>query len=195
MITDLQSLRAALVNYINRSDATEDQLNQFIDNGRRQAARFNAREQEQSAMLTLDTDLRAALPDGFKEARACYTVEGINIPQIGSAFAPPDEPGYRVIRTQLQVIGGSAIVAGDQVELLYYEFPPQLVANADTGVFLQANGDLWLWCAAQDAAAYYRNEALQETAEQRVADIGARVASQANKGRQYGGPRVMRVRG
>jgi len=195
MISNLATLRIALADYLERQDATQGQLDQFIDNGRRQAARFNAREQEIAQLLTLDADLQAALPDRFKEARALYTVEGVNVPQIGSVFAPSDEIGYRIMRDQVQLSGGGVLVPGDQVELLYFEYPSQLVADGDTNAFLVANADLWVWCAVQDGAAFYRNEALQETALGRVQDIGGRIQQTANKGRQYGGPRVMRLRG
>ena len=195
MITNLSSLRLALADYINRSDIASATLDLFIDNGRREGARYQAREQEQFATLTLDADLRAPLPARYMAARAVYTVAGIVLPQIGSVFASVgSEGGYRVVGEELEAFGGG-LEEGDELELHYYEFPSQLVADSDTNTFLTVNADLWLWCAVLEAGRYLRNEELTEAAVRAVETIGGRVSATANAGRQYGGPRQMKLRG
>lgn len=195
MITDLASLRSALADYINRSDIAPATLDLFIDNGRREASRYQAREQEAFFTLTLGPDLRATLPARYMAARAVYTVEGIVLPQIGSVFASVGtEGGYRIVGTELEAFGGG-LESGDELELHYYEFPAQLVVDTDTNTFLAANADLWLWCAAVEAARYLRNEELAAAASAAVDTIGGRINSTANAGRQYGGPRQMKLRG
>lgn len=195
MITNLATLRAALAEYIDRADISSSMLDQFIDNGRREAARYQAREQEQFTLLTLQPDLRATLPARFMIARAVYTVEGIVLPQIGSVFANVgEEGGYRIVGEELEAFGGG-LEPGDQLELDYFEFPSALSADSDTNTFLAANADLWLWCAVVEAARYLRNEELANAATAAVETIGERIASTANAGRQYGGPRQMKIRG
>jgi hypothetical protein len=104
-----------------------------------------------------------------------------------------EEGGYRVRVDKLEVFGGAALEPGDQVELHYFEYPPELVADTDSNPFLLGNADLWLWAACMEAARYVRNPELLSTAQEALASIGGRIESLANKGRQYGGPRRMQI--
>lgn len=193
MINDLASFRVTLASYMNRADMIQENLDNFIDNGRREASRAKAREQELTANLVLDANLSAPLPARFMAARALYTVAGVNVPQVASAFVNFKEGiGYRVVLDRMVLLGGG-LVAGDTVQLDYYEYPSQLVADSDTNTFLLVNGDLWLWCAVKEGARFMRDAEMMQAAQAAVDDIGARIMLQATQGRQHGGPRVMRM--
>jgi hypothetical protein len=188
----IAELRAAVADYVNRADLSAQRIDGFIENGRRMIAQYLAREQEMAVVLTLDAENSAPLPARFMRVRAVYTAAGVNVPQVGSIFKSSDAPGYRIIGQDIRVTGGG-LVPGSTVELHYFETPEPLDDTTTTTDYLKANGDLWLWAACEDAARYLKDADLIEIAEAARAQIGGRVAMQANAGRQHNGPRRMTV--
>lgn len=203
MISDLQSLRLALRDYVERNDMPDPTLDLFIDVGRRSAARVMSREQEAAATLTLAATptngsgtFFSALPPRFMAARRVSTADGRTLPQMSSAFVDSaGEPGYRIFGASYIEVFGEGLAVGDQIRVDYFEFPSPLVAAADTNTFLQANADLWLWHAVAEAARYLRNEELAQAAAGAIEQIGGGIEKTAREGRQHGGPRRMIARG
>ena len=195
-ITDFPTLRATVRDYLNHVTLTDAQLDIFLDNGRRSAAQFLAREQEAVADLTLDADLAAPVPPRFLAARVAYLFDGRAISEQGTVFAPADAPGYRILAGNFEIVGDAQgqITAGDIVTLHYYEFPEMLSDAVPVSAYLTANPDLWLWAAVADGARFLDNRSLMQGAQAAMTEIGPRVRALASSGRQWGGPRKMVVR-
>jgi hypothetical protein len=193
MIIDLQTLRLALADYLDRDNLTPEQLDRFIENGRLCAAQYNAREQEQMQLLTLDAVLEAPLPARFIATRYVVTAAGVTVPQIESAFSSLGESGgYRIVGQKIRLSGGG-LVAGSQVELHFYEYPQPLAAPTDSSPYLLANSDLWLWASIEDGARFQQNSSLEDTAAAARGSLGERVRGMGKAARQHGGPRRMVV--
>jgi len=193
MIVDLQTLRLAVADYLDRDNLTPEQLDRFIENGRLTAAQYNAREQEQMQLLTLDAQLEAPLPGRFIATRYVVTAAGVTVPQIESAFASVGERGgYRIVGQRIRCSGGG-LVAGSQIELHYYEYPLALAAPSDSSAYLLVNSDLWLWAAVEDGARFQQNGPLEDTAQNARGALGERVRGMGKAARQHGGPRRMMV--
>ena len=196
MITNLSEFRATLRDYLNRPELTDAQVDQFIDNGRRAAAQYLAREQEQVTTLTLDAELSAPLPARFLAARVAYLEGDQAISERSSVFSPTEQPGYQVLAGRFRIVGDTQgqVVDGDQVTFHYYEFPEPLSGTVSITDYLTANADLWQWAAIEDGARFLDYKSMLESAIGAVGMIGPRVRALANSGRQWGGPRRMTVR-
>lgn len=160
-----QGIRQQISGLLNRNDATNAQLDVFIDQAVARIQRtLRVPPMERVQIYTVETETNGSLslPNDFLQLKHLYTSTGtINYTDLGSFIKTVDVPGnVPTIYTRVQ---GSLLLKPSppedfQVTLVYYGEIPDLVNDADTNFVTEIAPDLLVYGALTFAADFFIDE-------------------------------------
>lgn len=167
-------IRQQISGLLNRNDATDAQLNVFIDQAIARIQRtLRVPPMERVQIYTVETETNGSLslPNDFLQLKHLYTSTGtINYTDLGNFIKTVDVPGnVPTIYTRVQ---GSLLVKPSppedfQITLVYYGEIPDLVNDTDTNFVTEIAPDLLVYGALTFAADFFideRREAFEQVA-------------------------------
>ena len=169
-----QGIRQQISGLLNRNDATNAQLDVFIDQAVARIQRtLRVPPMERVQIYTVETETNGSLslPNDFLQLKHLYTSTGtINYTDLGNFIKTVDVPGQTpTIYTRVQ---GSLLVKPSppedfQITMVYYGEIPDLVNDTDTNFITEIAPDLLVYGALTFAADFFideRREAFEQVA-------------------------------
>ena len=181
MITDKQTLIAAVESYMHRDDAsTGGQMDTWLQIAEaRINERVRALQTEVLAELVADGDTQFDLPEDFMEARVFFNLGGDEIKPVGwlelrqftqlNAGMVGAPSAYVITGSYIYVAPTPA--AGTELRLLYHAKPAALAADIDTNVLLTAHPDLYLYGVLREGYTWERNADMFANADGKFNDL------------------------
>ena len=184
MITDKQTLIAAVESYMHRDDAsTGGQMDTWL-----QIAESRINERVRAALMEVDTRLDDAdrpagaayvLPDDFIEMRFVALVDVCELRPFGAIeLAQFVRQTGAPVGYYLSAQGGGwemtvapTAPEGSEIFLLYYAKPAALAADIDTNALLTAHPDLYLYGVLREGYTWERNADMFANADGKFNDL------------------------
>lgn len=179
-------IRQQLSGLLNRNDATDAQLNVFIDQAVARIQRtLRVPSMEKVEIYTVGSTNQGvlSLPNDFLQLKHLYTSTGtVNFVDLGSFVKTADAPGNTpTIYTRVQ---GSFLLKptppqDSQITMIYYGEIPDLVEDTDSNFLTEIASDLLIYGALTFAADFFIDDR-KEYFEQVAVRIFNEVQEQAN---------------
>ena len=179
-------IRQQISGLLNRNDATNAQLDVFIDQAVARIQRtLRVPPMERVQIYTVETETNGSLslPNDFLQLKHLYTSTGtINYTDLGNFIKTVDVPGQTpTIYTRVQ---GSLLLKPSppedfQITMVYYGEIPDLVNDTDTNFVTEIAPDLLVYGALTFAADFFIDER-KDAFEQVAVRIFNEIQDQAN---------------
>lgn len=145
-ITNFTTLKAEVLNWMNRSDTSDAEVEGFIQMAEVRLNRvLRVKEMEASATITTGTDGVGSLPSGFLQFKVVYDASRIIVPHVApEAYVLTGTNDSKVYT----ILGGSLRLAPADDETLtavYYKALTPVTSSNATNWLLTAQPDLYLF--------------------------------------------------
>ena len=159
-ITNFSTLKAAASGWMNRTDATDADMEGFIQAAEARIFRMlRVKEMEEAATITTDADGIAAIPSAFLSFKVVYDADRLVVPHVApEAYILTETDGTKVYT----ILGGDFRLAPAGVESLtgiYYSAPAGITSSNTTNWLLTAYPDLYLFGACAAWSLYIEDDA------------------------------------
>lgn len=145
-ITNFTTLKAAVLSWMDRTDASSADVEGFIQHAEARICRFmRVKEMEAVASITTDSLGVATLPSGFLSFKVVYDSDNAIVPHVTpEAYVTTGENDTKVY-TLLGAGMRLAPAAAETLTAVYYERPDAITSSNETNWLLTAHPDLYLF--------------------------------------------------